>query len=935
VDASGRPALRSLALFALRAWLTIGTAARRAGRAVMRAVQRAEETVVPTLIRLAIAIPRGLDRAERVVVPALTRFARAVPATLAHVEQALLVPVLVGIGTGVLRLFSRTETRVVPALGVAATATATSVARGEAQVAGVLRASGQGLLEGAQRVEAATLPALSPRVAPREPDQDDRPPPRKGRGRRRDYVPEAHQVRPVATPRQRLRTRLRSAAGNLAGLLATTGIVALVVSFAAGATLPNASGKVLGAVDAELILPPDPGLAPLPERSYLYAADGRELEVLDREANRRIVDLTEIPLLVQRAIIAAEDQRFYTHDGYDVGGIGRALVANFEAGDITQGGSTITQQLAKSRVGTDVTLDRKFEELAYAVALEQRFTKDELLAQYLNQVYFGENAYGIAAAAEEYFAKDVSQLTVEDGALLAAMIRSPNSANPRSNPEVALRRRNAILDAMVPIGFIAQESADYSKSLPLNVIPPPSRTRPYDFVADSILREFLTAPELAQFGATLEDRRYALYHNGLRIHSSLDPRLQDLAQAALANNQLTSADPEVNSGALVTVQPQTGRILAAASGLEYGVNQQAIPLQGRRQLGSAAKPYVYAEALRQGYPPGVQLNGSSPQFYDNVPGWREREGGVQNSGGANLGMMDMREALRRSVNTATVQLAMLMGIEDVVGLMSQMGIDMQAAADGQNNPAIALGGFSTGVTPLEAAGSYAVFANGGNYVRPHFIDRIEDRDGNVLYAAAHPVQQVLTPEVNATVVSMMQGVVTGGTGRAAQIPGWQVAGKTGTTTGQKDAWFVGYTANLSTAMWVGVPARATPTGYNGGDLPADVWQEYMAGALAGQPPVPFPDVAVSDRGPVPGQPVSVPDVTGQGSSSALEELTAARLIGQVRTVPNPAPAGTVIGQSVAPGTATMTGSTVTIDVSDGVVVPPPPSTVIPLPPPPG
>jgi len=750
-----------------------------------------------------------------------------------------------------------------------------------------------------------------------------------------EFVPPSAHLREPTPPLEARRGRLRAALTSAAGMVATAALVILAVTVTAGATVGTAVRGGSDAVGMSFDLPENPTLASLNERSYIYAENGQELDVLDQEENRKIVDLEAIPLWVREAIITAEDQKFYEHNGYDPEGIGRALVANVEDGDFSQGGSTITQQLAKSAVGDDVTLTRKFEELAYAIALEQEFTKDELLEQYLNQVFFGEASYGVAAAAEEYFGKtDLSTLTVEEGALLGAMIRSPNSANPRTDPEVALRRRNATLDAMVGEGYLDQAQADVAKATPIAVLPNTPRTRPYDFIADSVIREFLTAPELEQFGATAEDREQQLYYGGLRIRSSLRPELQQAAQEVIAASFPNPDDPTKPTGAIVTVEPATGRILAAHSGLNYDVEQLAIPTQGRRQPGSAAKPFIYAEALEQGFPPSTPLSGASPAYYEDIPDWSRAEGGVQNYGNTSYGTLNMANALRNSVNTAAVQLSQLVGIDSVAARMGRMGVDVEDATDGSINESIALGGFTEGTTPLELAGAYAVFANGGIFVRPHFIDRIEDRNGNVLYEAQPVGEQVLSPTVNATMVDMMQGVVTGGTGTRARITGWQVAGKTGTTQENKDAWFVGYTPTMSTAMWMGVAKRPQPLGrVTGGGLPAVVWQQYMSRALAGQTPVAFPEVERPEGRLAPGQPVTVPEVRGGSVAEAQRLLGAAKLFGAPRQMPSDAPAGVILGQSPRPGAQATTGDTVTLSVSTGQPPEPEPEPSVPPTPP--
>lgn len=923
----------------------LGPGLRRARFGVMSAVQRVEELLVPALLVLSATIALAVTRTHSRLVPGLLGLARGAPRAIERGDEAL-VAAVTGVARALPAGMGRAEGWLVPAVAGLTSQTFAVVSRGELALATGLGAGARLALDGLQRVEAAAGTGLAERPAgparppgetlrparpdgPARPPEGPTPPARPARVPRGEAQPaqEAPQpsaalVRPPLAPQAAFRLRASSAAANLFGMAATAGLVVLALLLAGNAAVPEAAERTGGAVDLALRLPEDPTLLALGERSYVYAANGQELQVLDREENRRLVDLADIPLPVQQAILTAEDQRFYEHEGYDPGGISRALMANIEAGDVTQGGSTITQQLAKSAVGNDVTLARKFEELAYAVALEQEFTKDQLLGQYLNQVYFGENAYGVAAAAEEYFGiTDVTQLRAEHGALLAAMIRSPNNANPRTAPDVATRRRDVILEQMVPQGFLTQAEADAATALPLGVVEVTSRVRPYDFIADSVIREFLSAPELAQFGATLEDRERALYFSGLRIHSTLDTRIQDIAQQVVGRNFPTPTDPNQPTGALVTVEPSTGRILAAHSGVAYGTNQQSIPTQGRRQLGSAAKPFVYAEALRQGIPANIRIDGSSPAYFENCPEWTRADGGVQNSGGRSREVMDMFTALAGSVNTPAVRVSQMVSPERVVGLMGEMGVDTLAAIGPAANCAIALGGFETGVTPLEAASAYATFANGGVHVRPHFIDRIDDRFGNPVYTAQHPGRQVLSAEQNAVMVRMMEGVVSGGTGTRAAVPGWPVAGKTGTTTAQKDAWFVGVTPNLATAMWVGVPAAGRPLPAGSG-LAAQLWSEYMSSVLSGQAPVGFPAVGVVDGRVAAGTPTTVPGVTGLTVTDALPLLNGARLGGEPRPVPNGAPAGTVVGQTPPAGTPVTSGDNVILDVSTGGAPPP-------------
>ncbi|MPZ88387.1 MAG: PASTA domain-containing protein, partial [Nitriliruptorales bacterium] len=730
-----------------------------------------------------------------------------------------------------------------------------------------------------------------------------------------------------------VKERARSAAFSLTGMLGTTFVVIIAAALTANLTVGAAARDGADAVGVTLRLPENAGLQTLDERSVVYDSAGNTLAVLDREVNRKIVEFEDIPGHLKQAIIAAEDRKFYEHDGYDPEGIARALVINFEERDISQGGSTITQQLAKSapEVGTELSLNRKIAELTYAVALEEEFTKDELLEQYLNQVFFGEASYGVAAAAEEYFGHaSVEDVTVDQAALLAAMIRSPNNANPRSDPELAERRRDLVLGAMVEEGYLDESELEEHQEAPLGVVPREPRQAQLPFVVDSVKREFLSDPTFAQFGETVEERERALYYHGLQIHATLDPRLQEIAKEVLQANY--PPDPAQPTGALAVVEPASGRVLVAQGALEYEQEQFDLAMQGRRQPGSAAKPFVYAAALQQGFPPSVQLSGRSPAYYDNIPEWGRADGGVRNYGNTSYGNLDMRSALQRSVNTATVQLSQVVGIERVADLMDEMGINTDAAltnpVTGQRivNPSIALGGLVNGTTPLEMATAYATFANGGVHIKPHLIERITDRNGRLLYVAQHPGEQVLDPAVNGTMINFLQATLEpGGTGGRARIPNWPVAGKTGTTQDNKDAWFVGATPNMATAMWMGHARQGAPMpGITGGSKPATVWQQFMSRALEGIPPQGFPEAPqITDR-LVPGEPVQVPDVRRLSEADALAALGKVRLFGEVRLVPSLARQGTVASQSPDAGTTVQTGDTVVVHVSSGPPPPPPP-----------
>ena len=704
------------------------------------------------------------------------------------------------------------------------------------------------------------------------------------------------------------------AIGGLAGVVGLT-VLASAVSRPA---LSNAT-EVL---DVRLDIPENASLPALDERSVIYDGDDNVLAVVDREVSRRSLPLRRIPKLVRNAVVTAEDRKFWEHDGYDIEGIGRAAVANIRAGGVEEGGSTITQQLAKSAVGQDRTIERKLSELLYAVALEERFTKDELLERYLNQTYFGARAYGVDAAAEEFFQRSVSELKPQHAALMAAMIRSPNTADPRDRPVLARKRRNLVLRAMVEEGYLKRRRLPKLLKSPLGVVESRQRAEREPHVLDATRRELLT---LEALGKTPAQRERALYYGGLRITTTLDREMQQDAEETIAEYLPYDAP----TGAIASVEPGSGEIKAIASGLGYTDLEYDLSTQGRRQPGSSFKPFVYAEALREGFPLEMALSGRSPAYFEGVPQWSQDAiddptPGVQNYGGASYGTLDMPSALQNSVNTAAAQLTIIVGEKRVVRLADRMGIDMAQATGEDYGPAIGLGGLTFGTTPLEMASAYAVFANEGKRVRPHLIAKVTDARGKVLYKAKPKPERVLKPVVNAAMVEMMRGVVTGGTGTGAALPSWEVAGKTGTTTDNADAWFVGYTPVLSTAVWMGhAEGQVEMPGMTGGSTPASIWQAYMGRALEGREVESFPSVDLAALDEINSRPVTVPDVRIAAEADALSALGERMLIGQVQVEDSYSPAGSVLWQSPAPGSSAGAGDTVYLGVSSGTPPPPP------------
>lgn len=708
--------------------------------------------------------------------------------------------------------------------------------------------------------------------------------------------------------------------GLFAGLLA--GFV--VIGWVATLLLAPAAEGLSNSVGFGVQVPPDVELAGLDQTSTIYAADGSVIAVLHDEVDRTVISLDEVPVHVQNAVLAAEDRRFWEYEGYDVEGLGRALLENVRNRGVSQGGSTITQQLAKSEVGDEVSIQRKLSEIAFAIALERELTKEEILERYLNQVYFGGGAYGIAAAAEEYFDKPVAQLTPAEAATLAGQIRSPGATDPRRFPDIAVRRRDATLRAMVEEGWLDADQLQTQLSTPLQLAPRVIEQPDDPYIAEAVKQEFYT---LEEFGADRLERNDILLNGGLEIFTSFDPHLQQVAEDVVLSY---FPDPSPTA-ALSAVDPRTGQIRAIFGGTDFSREQYNFATQGRRQPGSGWKPLVMATALEIGFSPSMRLPGASPSKFPTGDTWETI--GVKNFGGASYGPLSMRSALVRSVNTAFAQLMLIVGPENVVELANSLGIDTDAAlrdpTSGQViiNPSIALGGLTNGVTTLEMAGAFSAFANAGAWFEPSLIDRVEDQQGNVLYERSTVPTQIFDPVVNEIMVDTMQQVVCCGTAGRASISnlGWRAAGKTGTSQSNADAWFTGYTPVLSTSVWVGHPeARIAMYGVSSGRQPSQIWRDFMTVALEGIEPIDFPtEPPGAPQLPVEEGEVEVPDVRRLQEFDAYRELADVGLSARSTEVDSERPAGTVVWQSPRGGTVVPGGEQITLGISTGSVPPPP------------
>ena len=655
---------------------------------------------------------------------------------------------------------------------------------------------------------------------------------------------------------------------------------------------------------------------PLAESSKVLAADGTVITALHGEENREAVPLSRVPEALRDAVVAIEDERFWVHKGVDAKSVLRAVYTNATEGEVVEGGSTITQQYVKNElVGPDRTVRRKLREASLAYQLERRYTKERILELYLNTIYFGNGAYGVQAAADEYFGVSVDQLSLGQAALLAGLIRAPTRTDPYLQPELAAARRKVVLDKMVALGWTSAEEATAASAEPLVRATPAAARYPAPHFVERVKRFLLDDP---RFGPTPEARRDLLFRGGLRITTTLDLRRQAAAEEAVA--KVLSAPDQDPAAALVSIEPGTGFVHALVGGRDFfGDAPEAkfdLATQGRRPAGSAFKPFVLAAALASDVP--------VTKFYDapgtmTIPLPRE-PWTVSNYEGQGGGRMTLVDATIRSVNTVYAQLILDVGPADAVATATRMGITSPLLP----YPSAVLG--TNDVTPLEMASAYGTLANRGLAVPPTFVTRVVASDGRVVYEHQHAQQRVLEQDDVDTEVDVLRQVVERGTGVAARI-GRPVAGKTGTGQEWRDAWFVGFTPELVTSVWIGFPDRqrsmvppATRILVTGGSWPAEIWNLYSSAALA--------DVPVADFAPPPGNPGGpdapvlrqVTAVVGMPVEAAEDALRGDGFLAVREEVPsNDYPPGYVVGLSPDAGLLAPAASTVVLKVSSGPV----------------
>src|SRR6266851_1223157 len=525
------------------------------------------------------------------------------------------------------------------------------------------------------------------------------------------------------------------------------------------------------------------------------------------------VSLRDLPPYLPKAFIAIEDRRFYSHCGVDPLGIARAAVANLLHRGAPQGGSTLTQQLAKNLFLTqERTMQRKLQEVELALWLERKHSKAELLELYLNRVYFGSGAYGVEAAAQRYFGKSARRVTLGEAAMLAGLVKSPSRLAPNRNPEGAEKRAQIVLTAMADAKFITDTQAQTS------IAHPPASVKPagagtVNYVADWI-------------GEVLDDL-VGQVEQSIVVETTIDPKLQSVAEAAIIDELAAkSVKFNVTQGALVAMSPD-GAVRAMVGGRNYGESQYNRAVTAKRQPGSAFKPFVYLTAIEAGLTPET-IRQDAPL---DVKGWKP-----ENYSREYFGPVTLTQALAMSLNTVSVRLTLEVGPASVAKTAYRLGI----ASKLETNASIALG--TSEVSLTELVGAYAPFANGGQGVTPHVVTKIRTSEGKVLYARLpDQLGQVIEPRNVAMMNTMMQETLLSGTARKAEIPGWVAAGKTGTSQDFRDAWFVGYTANLVTGVWLGNDDNSPTRKTTGGGLPVEVWTRFMRSAHQGVAVVALPN----------------------------------------------------------------------------------------------
>lgn len=670
-------------------------------------------------------------------------------------------------------------------------------------------------------------------------------------------------------------------------------------------------------------------------RSDVLASDGHLLTTLHADQNRRPIPLAQVPQPVVDAVLAVEDADFYQHKGVNARAVVRALTQNVSAGAVRQGGSTITQQLVKTALlNSNRDIGRKSKEVVLAFRLEQQVSKDQILETYLNTVYFGAGAYGVQAAAEIYWGEDASKLSYPEGAMLAALISNPESYDPTLHPDSALKQRALALQRLVVVNKITQQQAiDLGHTpLPVRRCGANDQNKPVscgdvavpqgqDYFTEEVKQELLDDPRL---GATKAERFVAVFGGGLTITTTLDRVAQ--VEAQQARDSTLPANTKSITAAMVAVEPSTGAVRALVGGpgfdkFQYDIatGRGAPPEYFGRQTGSSFKAFTLLTAMEQGNLPFDQIGGGGA--FPN-PGGTPNPYTISGGGGT------LTSVTQASSNGAFVRLELTVGIPRVLNMAQRLGLTVTATTA---EPSLTLGVKNS--TPLQMASAYAAIPNGGIYHKPYFVERVEDRQGNVLIEHSPDGRRAFSSATACNVTQILQANVQAGTATRARLDKQEAAGKTGTTENNTDAWFVGYTPYLTTAVWMGVPQGSIPMGsfggfsqIFGGTIPALIWRNFNDRYHAGRDAIDFATCDRADRAPqavtgegplgrgginglaIPGvSVVSTGDATSTSTSTTANGI--GRLFNPPSTIDHQPPKSTT--------TTTPTGSTTTTTTAPG------------------
>jgi penicillin-binding protein 1A len=580
-------------------------------------------------------------------------------------------------------------------------------------------------------------------------------------------------------------------------------------------------------------------LSELAQRSTIYDADGTVLAVLGLE-NREPVDLDAVPEILQNAVVAVEDKTFWRNNGVDLNGTLRAFIKNLTEGGIVQGGSTISQQLVKNRILSNKRdINRKIREIILALQLNEKFSKREILEQYLNTVYFGQGSYGVKSAVERFFltatpfgpvsSTDLANVTIGQAALLAGLVSNPEGNNPFVYPERAKLRRQLALENMVEEEYITQAQADAAnlEPLPNPALKPLAELRPRNSWGEEVQDRLFTDPMFDVLGSTVKERKQKVLTGGLKIYATMDPKLQDDAQNAI--NSILPSGADGFTASLVSIDPRNGFVKAMVAGPGFESSQYNIATSyPGRQSGSTWKVITLAAGLESGFSPSDMVDGSSPCEF-------KQYGRTQNAEGSS-GMQTLRVATAHSTNCAFARIELATGFQKVMDTAQAMGITQNTL-----KPILTLTLGTIETTPLEMASVTSTIASGGIHHKPTFVSKILAPDGEVVFDAKNLVAtRAISANAAACETDLMRGVVSGGTGGAARLNDRPVAGKTGTTDNLADANFLGFTPQLATFIWHGSPLARVPGAGFGGGIPARIFKRYMDAAHSGQPVVQFP-----------------------------------------------------------------------------------------------